>query len=396
MSKKIDAIQKELKRFQLDGWLIYVWRDVNPVAVTTLELPEDQTRSRRAYYYIPAEGTPRKLQHAIEPHTLEHLPGDSDSYLSYQSLQEKLKVLIGSDKKIAMEYSPNCLIPTVSWVDGGTIELIRSFGVEIVSSAELIQIFEATLTDDQIAGHHKTAELLRDIAHEAFDLIGKTMRKEMPISEADVAKFILLRFEQENLESEGSPIVAINANASDPHYLPVKGSDAFFKKGDMVLIDLWAKVKNDPSSIWGDETWMAYIGDTVPADRLKIWELVRDARLAGYNFVVDRFAKGETVYGWEVDDATRKPIDDAGYGEYFIHRTGHSITTSDHGNGANIDNLETKELRPIIPRTIFSIEPGIYLPEFGVRSEFDVVITPDGKVEFARGTSQETIINIKV
>jgi len=217
-----------------------------------------------------------------------------------------------------------------------------------------------------------------------------------PVSEADIAGFIMRRFDEESLTTDHPPIVAANEHASDPHYSPEKGKDSFFKKGDVVLIDLWAKFKNPSNSIYADETWMGFLGEEVPDKVLEVWELVRDARKAGYKLAKERFDAGETVYGWEVDDATRKPIVDAGYGEYFIHRTGHSITTVDHGSGANIDNLETLESRPLIPNTIFSIEPGVYLPDFGVRSEFDVLVTKDGKITAAEGTDQDDLIKIKI
>ena len=395
MKASIEEIQARLQELEVDGWLLYVFRDVNPVSISTLALPAGQTRSRRAYYWIPTQGAPKKLQHAIEPHTLAHLPGESTSYLSYTSLADELKAMLGGAKKVAMEYSPNALIPTVSWVDAGTIERVRSFGVEVVSSAELIQYFEARLTDEQIASHFMAAEVTQRVAKEAFEEVGRMLREGETPREAYIQNFIMQRFVQEGLTTDHPPIVAVDANASDPHYDPQEDSDAAIEPGCVLLIDLWAKGKSD-EDIFSDQTWMGYIGDTPPAKVVEVWEVLRDARRAGFNLVKSRIDAGEPVYGWEVDDEVRAPIEAAGYGEYFFHRTGHSITTVDHGSGANIDNLETKEMRPLIPRTLFSIEPGIYLPEFGMRTEYDVLIDPDGKPVFAEGSDQEDLILVKV
>ncbi len=396
MTHSIETIQDHLKRLNVDGWLLYVWRDRNPTALATLGLPLDGHISRRAFYFIPTEGEPRKLHHAIEPHTLEHLPGSEDRYLSYQSLHEKLKTLIGGARTIAMEYSPNALIPTVAWVDAGTVELVRSFGVEVVSSAELIQQFEAVLSDAQIESHLRSAVLIRDIAREGFEYIHAKLITGEEVREYEVQQLIMRRFEEHRMITEHPPIVAANAHASDPHYSPELGKDAAFAPGDLVLIDLWASEGDDPLSVVADETWMGYMGPTVPDKMQEVWQLARDARRAGFNLVKSRYEQGQAVYGWEVDEAVREPIIAAGYGDYFIHRTGHSITTVTHGNGANIDNLETKELRPLIPRTLFSIEPGIYLPEFGVRTENDVLITPDKRVIVADGCDQEDVFTFQV
>jgi Xaa-Pro aminopeptidase len=395
MRASIEQIQERLQQLKIDGWLFHVWRNVNPVAITTLGLDEEDMRTRRCYYFVPAEGEPRKLQHAIEPHSLSHLPGQSMQYLSYQSLRRQIGAILGSTKTIAMEYSHNCLIPTVSWVDAGTIELVRSTGVEIVSSAELIQYFEATLDDEQISSHFRASEHCRKIAHDAFAEIGRRIRDGKAPTEYEIQKYIMNRFEAEDLIWDGDPIVAANAHASDPHYSPDPEHSSTLKEGDLILIDLWSK-ETQAGAVYADQTWMGYIGDTPPADRIEIWELVRDARRAGMKLIEDRIATGDSVHGWEVDDAVRKVIVDAGHGEAFIHRTGHSITTLDHGSGANIDNLETKDLRPLIPRTCFSIEPGVYLPEFGVRSENNVMIMPDGGMKIAEGCDQKDLILVNL
>jgi len=395
MKASIEQIQQRLKTSNIEGWLFHIWRNVNPVALATLDLSEEQMRSRRCYYFIPADGEPRKLQHVIEPHSLEHLPGESASYSSYTQLREGLKSLLNGAKTVAMEYSPNCNIPTVSWVDAGTIELVRSLGVDVVSSGELIQYFEASLDDEQIASHFRAAEHCRRIAHEAFQLAGERIRTGNPPTEYEIQQYITGEFKKNGLTSEGDPIVGANEHGSDPHYSPSPENSALLKPGDVLLIDLWAK-EIGPGAVYADQTWMGYLGDAPPEKVVKVWELVRDARRAGYALVKSRLASGEVVTGGEIDDATRKVIEDAGFGEYFFHRTGHSITWYDHGNGANIDNLETKDDRPLIPRTCFSIEPGVYLPEFGVRSENNVLIDANGNPLLAEGTDQEELILVEV
>lgn len=395
MATNIEAIQIKLREEKLDGWLFHIWRNVNPVAIATLGLSEEEMRSRRCYYFIPAEGTPKKLQHVIEPHSLESLPGEDHSYLSYTSLAEGLKTILSGAKTVAMEYSPNCLIPTVSWVDGGTIELVRSTGVEVVSSAELIQFFEATLSDEQIETHFSASELTKNIAYDAFAEVSRRMREGNAPTEYEIQQYITGRFREAGFVWEGDPIVAVNEHASDPHYSPPAEGSATLKPGDVLLIDLWAK-HDTSGAVYADQTWMGYLGEQPPAEVQQHWELVRDARRAGMALVEQRLSAGEPVHGWEVDDATRAVIVEAGVADYFIHRTGHSITTADHGNGANIDNLETKDLRPIIPRTCFSIEPGVYLPKVGMRSENNVVIMPDGTPRIAEGCDQEDLILIEV
>lgn len=398
MRASIEAIQEQLRKQNLDGWFLYVWRDVNPVACTLLELPAGGQRTRRAYYWIPANGSPRKLQHAIEPHTLAHLPGEADRYLSYTSLQEGIANLLKGAKRVAMEYSPNCLIPTVSWVDAGTVEYVRSCGVQVASSAELIQFFEATLNDDQIATHFDASAKCRDIAHEGFAEVGRRIRAGKTVREFEIQSYLMDLFAKNDLITDHPPIVAANANASDPHYCPTAEKDEEIKAGDVLLIDLWARGNAPENCIYADQTWMGFIGAEadIPARVKEVWELARDARRAGFELVKSRLEAGETVYGWEVDDAVRKPIEDAGLGDYFIHRTGHSMSTVDHASGANIDNLETKELRPLIPRTLFSIEPGIYLPKFGVRTENNVLITEDNRAVLADDTDQENLICVSI
>ncbi|MFH0882027.1 MAG: M24 family metallopeptidase [bacterium] len=395
MRATIEQIQEKLSVLNLQGWLLYIWRTVNPVAITTLGLEEEGLRSRRCYYLIPAKGEPRKLLHVIEPHSLEGLPGNEESYSSYVVLKEKLAAMLKGYTSVAMEYSPECHIPTASWVDAGTVEMIRSLGVSVVSSAELVQYFEATLDDAQIASHFSAAELCKRIAADAFEEAGKRIRDGKPMTEYELQQWIVGRFNDVDLIWESNPIIGVNGHSSDPHYSPSPTDSTEIKAGDVLLIDLWAKGKQK-GAVYADQTWMGYFGVQPPEKVKEIWELVRDARRAGYALVTGRIAAGKSVYGYEVDDASRAVIEKAGYGEYFFHRTGHSITWTDHGNGANMDNLETHDDRPIIPRTCFSIEPGVYLPEFGVRSENNVMILPDGTPKLAEGTDQEELILVTV
>lgn len=395
MSLNIEKIQSKLNELNLQGWLLHIWRNVNPVAIGALGLSEEGLRSRRCYYLIPAKGEPKKLLHAIEPDSLAALPGSDQSYTSHKELKERLAGMMKGMTAVAMEYSPECHIPTASWVDAGTVEMVRSLGVEVVSSAELVQYFEATLSDEQIASHFSAAELCKNIAADAFEEAGKAIRKGKPLREYDLQQWILERFRQANLEWEGEPIIGVNGNAANPHYSPTAEKSSEIKAGDVLLIDLWAKGK-EAGSVYADQTWMGFMGENPPAKVKEVWELVRDARRAGYALVTRRIAAGEVVRGCEVDDATREVIVKAGFGDYFYHRTGHSITWTDHGNGANMDNLETHDDRPIIPRTCFSIEPGVYIPEFGVRSENNVMIMPDGTPKLADGTDQEDLILVRV
>ncbi len=395
MKTSIEQIQEKLADLELQGWLLYIWRDVNPVAVTTLGLSEGGIRSRRCYYLIPVHGKPRKLLHTIEPLTLDGLPGSDEFYTSYTSLKDKLGAMLDGYDSVAMEYSPECHIPTVSWVDAGTVEMVRSLGVDVVSSADLIQYFEATLDDQQIASHFDAAKHCKRIAAEAFELAGQRIRDGKPATEYEIQQWICEQFRKTELTWDGDPIIGVNSNASNPHYSPSSTESTEIKAGDVLLIDLWAKGK-EKAAVYADQTWMGYFGSAPPENVQEIWELVRDARRAGFERVRNRIEAGKAVRGYEVDDATREVIEEAGYGEYFFHRTGHSITTTDHGNGANMDNLETHDDRPIIPRTCFSIEPGIYLPEFGVRSEYNVMIMPDGRPTFAEGTDQQELILVDV
>jgi Xaa-Pro aminopeptidase len=293
-----------------------------------------------------------------------------------------------------MEYSPRCAIPYVSTVDGGTVELVKKAGAKVVTSANLVQFFEARWTDEQLRDNLEAAHELGKTAQEAFRFIRQRITSNTPITEYDVQQFMLSEFKRRGIKTQDAPNCSVNANAANPHYEPTKEINSPLKKGDLVLLDLWA-MKDKPHAVYADITWMGYIGPTVPDEYEKIFQIVKGGRDAALHFVRDSFAKGKHICGFQVDDAARKYITAKGYGKDFIHRTGHSIGEEIHGNGANMDNLETHDERRIVPQTSFSIEPGIYLRDkFGVRSEIDVYISKDGEVIVTGEPMQEKIVAI--
>jgi Xaa-Pro dipeptidase len=376
----IEKIQQALKQADLDGWLFYSFRGSDPIAANILGMGgEGHMATRRWFYLIPQSGEPTKIVHSIERDVIDHLPGRKFVYLPWQQLHGHLKgsladLASGRAPRVAMQYSPDAAIPYLSRVDAGTIELLRSFGVEVISSADLVQRFESAWDDEQLAMHEEAARGLYEVVHQAFGEIGRRIKSGTPTTEYDIQQFIMERFGERSLITRDPPIVAVNANSAAPHYEPTRDKHSPLNSGDFVLIDLWAKLDR-PGSVYADITWTSFIGEGVPDEVTKVFNVVRDARDAATGFVKDAFAEGRTIYGWQVDDVCRAVIVDAGYGDYFIHRTGHNIHTEVHGNGANIDNLETKDQRVLIPRTCFSIEPGIYLEgRFGVRSEIDVYV----------------------
>ena len=350
--------------------------------------------SRRWFYYIPAVGEPKKLVHRIEPWRCDHLPGEKFVYLPWQQQHEMLKTILGDAKNVAMQYSPNNAIPYVSIVDGGTVDLVRSFGVNVVSSADLVSMFESHLSMEDYASHCEAAEVMQMVKDETFKEIARRINAGEKPREVEIQAFMHDLMAKNEMLWEDGPIVAINEHAADPHFEPTEENSYEMKEGDLVLLDLWAK-KNKPGAIYYDITWMGFIGKEVPQYIEDYFQIGRAAREAALNMVRERFAQGKPVCGWEVDDACRKVIIDAGLGEYFTHRTGHNIGEEVHGNGAHIDNLETKDERVIIPGTCFSIEPGIYMAEkkLGYRTEIDVFVTDEGKVEVA-GAMQEKMIAI--
>lgn len=385
----LNAIQTALGERGFDAWLFYDHHHRDPIAYKVLGLSEHLMVTRRWFYLIPRTGEPRKLVHRIEAGHLDPLPGGKNEYSSWQELWEQLKTMLGPYKKIAMQYSPNNLVPYIGLVDAGTVELIRSFGKEVVSSGDLVARFEAAWSEEQIQSHFAAAKSIDAIVPEFFKEVGRRARSG-GTDEYTMQQWIAEAFSRENLFTEDLPIVGCNANSGNPHYEPRAERSAPIKAGDFLLLDLWAR-KNTPNAVYYDITWTGCIGS--PTERqMKVFTIVRDARDAGIKKVQEAFAAKRKIAGWEVDDATREHISSAGFGQYFTHRTGHSIGVNIHGNGANIDNLETKDEREIIPNTCFSIEPGIYLPgEFGVRSEVDVLIH-NGAAEVTGKIQRELVL----
>jgi Xaa-Pro aminopeptidase len=371
----LKAIQAALRERDFDAWLFYDHHHRDPIAYRVLGLREDSMVTRRWFYVIPDEGEPRKLVHRIEAGHLDTLPGEKEQYSAWPELWAKLKSMLAPYNIIAMQYSPNNLVPYIGLVDAGTIELVRSFGKEIVSSGDLVARFEAVWTEEQIQSHYAARDVVDQITAAAFQEIGRRVRNG-GTDEYEMQQWILEAFRRENLVTDDPPIVAVNEHSGDPHFEPRPDRSAKIKEGDFVLLDIWGK-KNTPNAVYYDITWTGFIGKSVPERQAKIFEIVREARDTGVKTVQSAIAAKRRLAGWEVDKAARDAITQAGYGDYFVHRTGHSIGTSVHANGANMDNLETKDEREIIPNSCFSIEPGIYLPEFGVRSEVNMLVRPD-------------------
>ena len=392
--EKVRLIQEVLREEQLEGWLLYNFRGSNLFATRILAIPSHIMQTRRYFYFIPAQGAPRKLVHNIEQLNLDSLPGDKTIYASWQSLEEGLRKILAGTKRVAMEYSPRNAIPYVSNVDAGTIELVRGTGVDVVSSANLVQRFEACWDDEQAKDNFETAKHLREIVDRTFGFIRQRITSNAPVTEYDVQQYMLSEFRKRGIKTESDPNCSVNANSANPHYEPTKEIHGPLKKGDFVLLDLWAK-KDQPRSVYADIAWTGYVGEKVPEEYTKIFEIVKGGRDAALSYVQQSFKAGREICGYQVDDAARNYITAKGYGEYFVHRTGHSIGEEIHGNGANMDNLETRDERMIIPQTSFSIEPGIYLPgKYGVRSEIDVYISKSREVIVTGLPMQEEVIPI--
>jgi len=368
----LSAIQSALRERNLDGWLFYDHHHRDPIAYRVLGLSEKLMVTRRWFYLIPANGEPQKLVHKIESGHLDSLPGTKRTYAARQELFDGLKQMLSAHRDLAMQYSPNNAVFTISLVDAGTVELIRGLGKNVVSSGDLIAQFEATWTEDQIKTHFAARDSIDAITTAAFQEIGRRVRSG-GTNEFEIQKWILEAFQRENLIADDPPVVAVNANCSNPHYSPSEASAAPIREGDFVLLDIWGK-KDIPRSVYYDITWTGFVGKA-PSDRMhEVFRTVRDARDLGAKFVTDAIVAGEKIAGWQVDRAVRSHIKKAGLADYFVHRTGHAIGTDVHANGANMDDLEIHDERQILPNSCFSIEPGVYLPEFGVRSEINMLV----------------------
>ena len=386
----LSAIQQALRERNMDAWLFYDHHHRDPIAYRVLGLPDGLMVTRRWFYVIPAKGDPVKLVHKIEAGHLDTLPGAKRQYAGWQELFDSLKTLLAGYRDIAMQYSPNNLVFTVSLVDAGTVDLIRGLGKNVVSSQDLIAQFEATLNADQIKTHFAARDVIDSVTAAAFQEIGRRVRNG-GTHEHEIQQFFMEAFQRENMVTDDPPIVAVNANSGNPHYEPGAGHPVPIREGDLVLLDVWAK-KNTPGAVYYDITWTGFVGKT-PSDRHReIFKIVSEARDLGVKTVQDAISAGKSIAGWEVDRAVRGHIKKAGYGEYFIHRTGHSIGTDVHANGANMDDLEIHDERRILPNSLFSIEPGIYLPEFGVRLEVNVLVRP-GTAEVT-GKIQHELVTI--
>ena len=399
---RVADIQSALKEAGLDGWLFYDFRQSDPLAYRILKLDPKQFSTRRWLYFVPAEGEPTRINHAIEQGKLDLLPGRRLVYSSWPRLHEHLRDTLAAagsgarTPRVAMQYSPAGDIPYVSRVDAGTIELVRSLGAEPVTSADLVQLFEAVWTDEQYRSHVKAADNIHNIIQEAFAEVGRRIKADEPVNEYDIQQFMVRRFEELNMTcNDDHPIVSVNANAASPHYQPNAEKFSPIRRGDFLLLDVWAKLK-DPGAVYADQTWTGFVGSEPSDEHVKVFTIVRDARDAAIEFVREAVSAGREIKGAEVDDVSRAVIERAGYGEFFTHRTGHSIGEEVHGNGAHIDNLETRDSRRIIPRTCFSIEPGIYLPgNFGVRSEIDLYVSDTGIEVTGQPIQTELVLILK-
>ena len=390
---ELERIQASLVSKGLDGWLFCDFHNRDPVGCRILGLPVDKFTSRRWFYFVPAVGAPRKLVHSVEKGKLDGLPGEKVVYLPWEQLHAELRVLLGDARQVAMQYSPLNNIPYNDLADPGVVELVRSFGVEVVGSADLVQEFEAVLGPDGFTRHAEASVIVQGIKDRAFERIRMAVRREETLTEYDVQQFIIREFTEHGLNCDKEwPIVAVNAHAADPHFEPTPENTVPIRSGDGVLIDLWAR-QDRPDGIYYDITWCGYVGTTPPAKYVAIWEAAVAARDAALSLVKTRMGAGEKIFGWEVDQAARDVIEARGWGPYFVHRTGHSIGTAVHGNGVHMDNLETRDDRELVPGICFSIEPGIYLEgEMGVRTEIDVFIKPDGAVVVAGEIQEELLL----
>ena len=373
---KLSEIQKALVSSELDGWLLFDFHGLNPIATRVAGLGGAHMMTRRWFGLVPSKGEPVWLHSAIEAHVFADLPGKKIAYVGWRQLEEKLGSILQGHRRVAMEYSPGGAIPYVSRVDGGTLEMVRACGVEVVTSADLVQAFEACWSPEALASHRRSARHLDEIVQRTFHEIASSVGSGRSRTEFEIQQFMMELFRTRELHAE-PPIVAVNANAGNPHYEPVQGKSASIQNGDLVLLDLWCREKAD-SAVFADITWMGFVGKTVPTRYDDVWKAVSGGRDAAIEYVLGSVREGKILRGCDVDDVARAFIRDRGYDRFFIHRTGHNVGREVHGNGAHLDNLETRDERRLIPRTGFTIEPGVYLPEYGIRSEVNLYIAENG------------------
>ena len=372
MALDVRAIQTALAADRLDGWLLYDFHGSNPIAQQLAGLNGGMhMTTRRWYYLIPSSGEPRALVHAIEQHNLDHLPGTRITYAGRQQLDDGLTALLGQARRVAMEYSPDCAIPYVSRVDAGTVEAVRKRGVEIVSSGDLVQQFEATWSAAQLAQHQEASAALYRIKDKAFEAASKALKSGRRQTEYDLQQLMVEWFRDEGLVSDAPPVVALGGNAGNPHYLPSVELNRVIVTDEVLLLDLWGK-KTQPGAVYADITWVGATSRQVPAEPAAAFQAIVNARDSAVKLVQDRAGSGEDLRGWEVDRAARQVLEGSGYGKHVLHRTGHSLGENVHGNGTHMDDYETHDERRIVPRTGFTIEPGLYFDHFGVRTEINV------------------------
>lgn len=369
---QLELIQAALRQAQLDGWLFYDHHHRDPIAYRILGLSGGLHITRRWYYFVPATGEPRKLVHRVESGRLDPLPGKARVYSSWQELETELKQLLSGAERIAMQYSPRNAIMYVSMVDAGTIEILRELGKTIVSSADLVSRFEAVLTPEQEKSHFEAQEKLDAILEAGFREIGRRVRSA-GTNEYDMVQWFQRAMGDAKLVWEHGPNVSVNAHSSDSHYEPTAQAHAPIRSGDFLLIDIWARPDRD-ATVFYDITWTGVVNREPTPREQAVFDVVRQARDAAIARIKEAFAAGKPIAGWEADDAARAVIRAAGYSEYFTHRTGHNIATELHGNGAHLDNLETHDERLLLPHTCFSVEPGVYLQDFGIRSEVNMMV----------------------
>lgn len=374
----ISRIQQSLRLLGIPGWLFYGFHAVDPIALSILRFPPHPHISRRWFYLVPAEGEATKLVHRIEPAQLDHLPGKKLFYHRWGEIQESLQGMLKPFPSVAMQYSERNSIPYVSKVDAGTVDFVRSTGTDVVTSADLIQVFQAVLTPEQQSQHRKTAGQLTQIAQATLRWVAENLSESSKVDEASVQNFVYEKFRAAGLETEHPPIVGVNQHSADPHYGPTAETSRPIERDDFLLIDIFARPAGTENAVYSDITWTALYGRKREDEIRPVFEAVRNARDRGVDFLNERLREGVEVEGWEVDEAVRGVMVDAGFEEYILHRTGHNLGVEIHGSGVNFDNLETHDTRKIIPGLTCTIEPGLYLPAFGVRSEINILIQERG------------------
>ncbi len=396
MALDIAAIQQALGEDGLDGWLLYDFHGSNPIARRLVGLDDiGALTTRRWYYLIPAAGDPRGLVHAIERDRLDHLPGTSTTYAGHGALEHGLAQLLAGCRVVAMEYSPRCAIPYVSRVDGGTIDTIRAHDVEVRSSGDLIQRFEAVWSAAALDTHLAAADALYRIKDRAFELVGARFESRTPVTELEIQDKMADWFVEAGLVSDSRPVVAAQENAGDPHYLPTEQRHRQVGPDEILLLDLWGKL-DQPGAVFADITWMGYTGTTVPTRYASAFDVIRDARDTAVDLVDGRVRDGHPLQGWEVDRAARERVAAAGLADHFVHRTGHSLGEEVHGNGVHLDDFETHDDRRLLTGAGVTVEPGVYFEDFGLRTEINLFVERDGaRVTGPRQTEIRPLVSLR-